>query len=60
VPVSADFGDLLTRIEWCREYPRQAREIAGEAQRFALQHNFAIGQSIGRDAIRCSELYLPE
>ena len=60
VPVSADLGDLSTRIEWCREHPRQAREIAGEAQRFALQHNFAMGRSIGCDAIRCSELYLPE
>src|SRR5262249_31936006 len=40
IPVRRDLVDLPAQIEWCREHPRAAREIAEEGQRFALGHCF--------------------
>ena len=37
VPVSADLSDLGRRIDWVREHPREAAEIAENAQRFARE-----------------------
>ena len=52
VPVRADLRDLAIQIEWCREHPRQIREIAEEGQHFALEHSFEIAYEIALEAIR--------
>jgi Glycosyl transferase family 90 len=56
VPVRADLGDLQSKIEWCLEHPRQARAIAEEGQRFALEHSFEAARQMALEAIRCSLL----
>jgi len=58
VPVRADLADLLMQIEWCREHPRQAREIAEEGRRFALGHDFETAREMAFAAIRRSLLIL--
>ena len=54
VPVRADFGDLQMKIEWCLEHPREARAIAEEGQRFALEHSFETARQITFEAMRRS------
>jgi Glycosyl transferase family 90 len=56
VPVRADLGDLQSKIEWCLAHPRQAREIAEEGQRFALEHSFETARQITLEALRRSLL----
>lgn len=51
VPVRGDLSNLAKQIEWCREHPRQAREIAGEGQRFALEHSFATARRVISEAV---------
>jgi len=60
VPVRADLSDLLTQIEWCREHPRRAYEIAREGQRFALEHSFETARQMTLEAIRQSLLIVSE
>jgi len=58
VPVRADLADLWGQMEWCREHPRLAREIAAEGRRFALEHCFETAQRVALQAIRGSLLEL--
>lgn len=58
VPVRADFSDVLTRIEWCREHPSEARAIAEEGQRYALDHTFETARAMAIEAIGRSILVL--
>ena len=37
VPASADLGDLIERIEWCRGHENECRDIARAGQDFAMQ-----------------------
>ncbi len=41
VPVRADLGDLVERIQWCREHPEQSAEIAANGQALALSMTVA-------------------
>jgi len=60
VPVRADLSDLLRQIEWCRDHPNRAREIAEEGQRFALAHCFQTARQMASEAICRSLLILDE
>jgi hypothetical protein len=60
VPVRTDLIDLLTQLEWCREHPRQACEIACEGQRFALEHSFERARRQALAAIGRSLIWLSE
>ena len=60
VPVRADLSDLLTQIEWCREHPRRAYEIAREGQRFAFEHSFETARQMTLESIRQSLLIVSE
>ena len=58
VPVRPDLSDLVTQIEWVRSHPRQASDIAGEAQRFALAYGFATARRDALSAVAQSLLCL--
>lgn len=40
VPVAADLGDLLEKMEWCRTHDRETQRIAENGRRFALGVRF--------------------
>lgn len=40
VPVKADLSDLHDTIAWCRDHPAECRQIAAEAQAFAMARHF--------------------
>ncbi len=58
VGVRADLSDLAAKIEWCREHPREARDIAAEAQHFARDHSFEAARQLTLEAIRGAMLVM--
>lgn len=58
VELRADLSNLAAKIDWCREHPREARDIAAEAQRFACGHSFETARQLTLEAIRDTMLVM--